>query len=96
MFCVPAILIANTTKIFSRIATYIYLISIPLILGTAFRNFLKGERQFLFFLISWGSYFIISYNTMFYLLGMFPYSTSYKNMKDLRMNEMTSYTEFSL
>nr|WP_246845545.1 hypothetical protein [Leptospira biflexa] len=75
MFCVPAILIANTTKIFSRIATYIYLISIPLILGTAFRNFLKGERQFLFFLISWGSYFILSYNTMFYLLGIFPYST---------------------
>ncbi|MBM9549257.1 helix-turn-helix domain-containing protein [Leptospira sp. 201903074] len=75
LFCVPAILIADTTKIFSRIATYIYLISIPLILGTALRNYFKGEKRILFFLISWGTYFIISYNTMFYLLGILPYST---------------------
>ncbi|EOQ97557.1 7TM diverse intracellular signaling [Leptospira wolbachii serovar Codice str. CDC] len=75
LFCVPAILIAPTTKIFSRIATYIYLISIPLILGTALRNYFKGEKRILFFLISWGTYFIISYNTMFYLLGILPYST---------------------
>lgn len=75
LFCVPAIIIADTTKIFSRIATYIYLISIPLILGTALRNYFKGEKRILFFLISWGTYFIISYNTMFYLLGILPYST---------------------
>ncbi|EMY71512.1 7TM diverse intracellular signaling domain-containing protein [Leptospira vanthielii] len=75
LFCVPAILISPTTKIFSRIATYIYLISIPLILGTALRNYFKGEKRILFFLISWGTYFIISYNTMFYLLGILPYST---------------------
>ncbi|WP_246837589.1 7TM diverse intracellular signaling domain-containing protein [Leptospira bouyouniensis] len=75
MFCIPAILTSYTTKIFSRIATYIYLISIPIILGTALKNYIKGEKQILFFLISWGSYFIISYNTMFYFLGILPYST---------------------
>lgn len=75
MFCIPAILTSYTTKIFSRIATYIYLISIPLILGTALRNYFKGEKRILFFLISWGSYFIVSYNTMFYFLGILPYST---------------------
>lgn len=75
LICVPAILTAYTTKIFSRIATYIYLISIPLILGTALQNYFKGEKRILFFLISWGSYFIVSYNTMFYFLGILPYST---------------------
>ncbi|TGL45663.1 7TM diverse intracellular signaling domain-containing protein [Leptospira perdikensis] len=75
MFCIPAIFTSYTTKIFSRIATYIYLISIPLILGTALQNYFKGEKRILFFLISWGSYFIVSYNTMFYFLGILPYST---------------------
>lgn len=75
MFCIPAILTSYTTKIFSRIATYIYLISIPIILGTALKNYIKGEKQILFFLLSWGSYFIVSYNTMFYFLGILPYST---------------------
>ncbi|TGK95305.1 helix-turn-helix domain-containing protein [Leptospira brenneri] len=75
IFCVVAILTSYTTKIFSRIATYIYLISIPLILGTALRNYFKGDKKILFFLISWGTYFIISYNTMFYFLGILPYST---------------------
>lgn len=75
LICVPAILISYTTKIFSRIATYVYLFSIPLILGTAIKNYFKGEKRILFFLISWGSYFIVSYNTMFYFLGILPYST---------------------
>lgn len=75
LFCVPAILFSYTTKIFSRIATYIYLFSIPLILGTGLQLYVKGEKRILFFLLSWGTYFIISYNTIFYFLGIFPYST---------------------
>ncbi len=75
LLLVPAILISDTTKIFSRIATYIYLFSIPMILGTGLHLYIKGEKRILFFLLSWGSYFIVSYNTIFYFLGILPYST---------------------
>ncbi|MDF3821327.1 7TM diverse intracellular signaling domain-containing protein [Leptospira sp. 96542] len=75
LLCVPAILTSYTTKIFSRFATYIYLFSIPMILGTGIQIYNKGEKRIIFFLLSWGTYFIISYNTIFYFLGIFPYST---------------------
>ncbi|TGN14113.1 7TM diverse intracellular signaling domain-containing protein [Leptospira ilyithenensis] len=68
------ILFTKTIVIFSRIVSAIYLVSIPIILVTGIRIYLKGEKRIKFFLLSWGTYLCSGYSSIFYYLGIIPYS----------------------
>ncbi|TGL62145.1 helix-turn-helix domain-containing protein [Leptospira ognonensis] len=68
------ILFTESNTIFSRIISIIYMVSIPLILITGIRIYLKGEKRIQFFLLSWGTYMCAGYSSIFYYLGIIPYS----------------------
>jgi len=70
-FC---ILFTETNMIFSRIVSIIYLVSIPIILITGIRIYIQGEKRIQFFLLSWGTYLCSGYSSIFYYLGVIPYS----------------------
>ncbi|WP_109020797.1 7TM diverse intracellular signaling domain-containing protein [Leptospira kobayashii] len=70
-FC---ILFTQTNAFFSRVINLIYLISIPMILITGIRIYLKGEKRIQFFLLCWGTYLCVGYSSIFYYLGIIPYS----------------------
>ncbi|WP_425269978.1 7TM diverse intracellular signaling domain-containing protein [Leptospira mtsangambouensis] len=52
----------------------IYLISVPIILLTGLRIYWMGDKKIKFFLFCWGSYLCSGYVSIFYYLGIIPYS----------------------
>ncbi|WP_411823579.1 7TM diverse intracellular signaling domain-containing protein [Leptospira sp. 'Mane'] len=70
-FC---ILFTQTNAFFSRVINLIYLISIPMILITGIRIYFTGEKRIQFFLLCWGTYLCAGYSSIFYYLGIIPYS----------------------
>lgn len=69
-----SILFTETNRIFSRIINLIYLISVPIILSAGIRVYWMGEKKIKFFLLCWGSYLCSGYISIFYYLGIIPYS----------------------
>ncbi|EKJ86835.1 AraC-like DNA-binding protein [Leptospira meyeri] len=70
-FCIP---FTETNMLFSRIINLIYLISVPIILLTGIRIYWMGDKKIKFFLFCWGSYLCSGYVSIFYYLGIIPYS----------------------
>ncbi|WP_414467810.1 7TM diverse intracellular signaling domain-containing protein [Leptospira mtsangambouensis] len=70
-FCIP---FTETNMFFSRLINLIYLISVPIILLTGLRIYWMGDKKIKFFLFCWGSYLCSGYVSIFYYLGIIPYS----------------------
>lgn len=68
------ILTTEEYSFFSKVINLTYIVSIPLILLTGVKVFLMGEKRIIFFLVSWGLYFLFGYITIFYHLGITDYS----------------------
>lgn len=68
------ILTTEEYSFFSKVINLTYIVSIPLILLTGIKVFLMGEKRIIFFLASWGLYFLFGYITIFYHLGITDYS----------------------
>ncbi|TGN21011.1 7TM diverse intracellular signaling domain-containing protein [Leptospira idonii] len=69
--CIP---FTETNMFFSRLINLIYLISVPIILITGIRIYRMGEKRIQFFLLCWGTYLCSGYVSIFYYLGILPYS----------------------
>ncbi|MDF3818979.1 7TM diverse intracellular signaling domain-containing protein [Leptospira sp. 96542] len=68
------ILTTEEYSFFSKVIILNYMISIPLILLTGIRVLFLGEKKIIFFLASWGLYFLFGYIAIFYYLGITNYS----------------------
>ena len=76
--CAIGVLITTTNRFFAGVSSVIYLVAVPLFLIAGIRIYFKVGRQVLFFVMSWGIFFIVGYPFAAYLAGILSYSAIVK------------------
>ncbi|WP_276403114.1 7TM diverse intracellular signaling domain-containing protein [Leptospira montravelensis] len=73
-FLAVAILFSDEYALLFKVIQLTYIVSIPFILLTGIRVYILGDKKIVFFLLSWGLYFVFGYISIFYYLGISKYS----------------------